>query len=248
MSKVPMIAKLLSRRRMPPTRPASNSPPNILPLTWTAIESMAMIGNLPWANRAGAILTPWIDPLNSSPDMPLIPVTVADSVRTKSSGAFWMSTHWMPSASMRTGRNDGHWNESPVADPTERNTPKPCSASKVPSPRIAKLRPSPPMTSAPMVTFAPIEPNCTIRSEVPAAPVSRRKSRAVSVTKVPRRTSRVSMLIWKAWTLPAAKVTAIRNASVSAVPSGRRSSAVSRSEIVAPKAPLGKSLAPPEAM
>ena len=87
-----------------------------------------------------------------------------------------------------------------------------------------------------------------VRSEVPAAPVARRKSRAVSVTKVPRRTSRVSMLIWKAWTLPAAKVTAIRNASVSAVPSGRRSSAVSRSEIVAPNAPLGKSLAPPEAM
>ena len=31
-----------------------------------------MIGNLPWASSAGAILMPSIEPLNVSPDRPLI--------------------------------------------------------------------------------------------------------------------------------------------------------------------------------
>ena len=85
---------------------------------------------------------------------------------------------------------------------------------------IAKLRPSPAITSEPMVTFAPTAWNWTMIS-LPVAPVSRRKSRAVRVTKVPRRISRVSTVSWNASTLPPVKVSAIRNASSSSVPSGR---------------------------
>ena len=46
-----MIAKLLSSLRMPPTSPASISPPNMLPVTRTEMASMPMIGNLPSASR-----------------------------------------------------------------------------------------------------------------------------------------------------------------------------------------------------
>ena len=207
-----------------------------------------MIGNSPRARSAGAILMPWIDPLKVRPARPLISVTLAESVRTKSSGWFSTSSHWMPMASMRTGRNEGHLNESPVADPMPRTTPKPVLALNPPSPVIAKLRPSPVRLSPATVTRAPTDVNETISCDVPAAPVSSRKLTAVRVTKVPSRISRVSTTSWKASTLPSVKVSVARNASSSRLPSGRRSSAVARSLRVAPKGRPGKSWAPPVAM
>ena len=98
---------------------------------------------------------PWIAPVICRPCSPWMPVTLAERMRTKSPGRFSTSSHWMPMASMRTGRNAGHLNESPVADPTERKMPNPGSALKEPSPVIAKLRPSPATTNEPIVTFAP---------------------------------------------------------------------------------------------
>ncbi len=143
---------------------------------------MAMIGNLPSANSDGLILTPWIEPENVNPPRPWMPVTLADSVSTKSPGLFSGSSHWTPSASIRIGRNEGHLNESPVAEPTDKKTPKPDSALKPPLPVNAKLRPSPAITREPIDTWAPTEPKLTIRLSVPAAPVSSLKSRADRVT------------------------------------------------------------------
>ena len=115
-----------------------------------------MIGNLPCASSDGWILMPWIDAARTrGPGSPLIPVTLAESVRTKSSGWFSMSAHWMPIASMRTAGTTGHLKPSPVAEPTPRKTPKPGFALNVPSPRNAKLRASPASSSEPILTFAP---------------------------------------------------------------------------------------------
>ena len=72
---------------------------------------------------------PWIEPENSRPAMPLMPVTLAERTSTKSSGWFWMSAHSMPIESIRTGRKEGHLKLSPVAPPTDRKTPKPRVAS-----------------------------------------------------------------------------------------------------------------------
>ncbi len=50
-----------------------------------------------------------------------MPVTLAESTSTKSSGLFSGSLpvgHSTPIESIRTGRNAGHLNESPVAEPT----------------------------------------------------------------------------------------------------------------------------------
>ena len=47
---------------MPPTSPADTSPPNILPLIVTPIESMPMIGNLPSSSSDGWMRMPWIAP------------------------------------------------------------------------------------------------------------------------------------------------------------------------------------------
>ena len=68
-----------------------------------------------------------------------------------------MSAHWMPIASILIGRNDGHLNESPVAPPTPRKTPKPFLVLNEPSPRKAKLRASPESSSEPILTFAPTD-------------------------------------------------------------------------------------------
>ena len=116
-----------------------------------------MIGNSPRASSAGAILMPWIEPLKVSPARPLISVTLAERVRTKSSGWFSTSSHWMPMASMRTGRNSGHAKDEPVADPTAMKTPNPVLALNLPSPVTAKLRPSPVRLSGPTVTLAPTD-------------------------------------------------------------------------------------------
>ena len=175
-------------------------------------------------------------------------MTLADSTRVKSPGWFSMSSHCTPISSMRTGMNDGIWNESPVAEPTEMKTPKPGRVWKVPSPRKAKFLAWPPSDSAPMRTEADTEMKETMTSVVPAAPVSSRKPTALSVTNVDSLISSVSTLSWKASTLPSVNVRAIRNASVSCVPSGLRSSVVTRSMSEAVKALPGKSRAPPVAM
>ena len=141
-----------------------------------------MIGNSPSASSDGRIFTPCTAPENVIPASPCSPVTEAERVRTKSAGAFSMSSHWMPRASIRIGSQVGHWKESPVAEPTERKTPNPVWVMRSPLPVKPKLRPSPPMLSEPMVTAAPTAPKYTISASVPAAPVSSWKSRAVSVT------------------------------------------------------------------
>ena len=143
---------------------------------------MPMIGNSPRARSEGWIRMPWIDPEIWTPARPWMLVTLADRVSTKSPGLLVTSAHSMPIASIRIGMNDGNLNASPVADPTERNTPKPWSVTKVPSPRNPKLRASPPITREAMDTRAPTDWNEIIRLVVPAAPVSSRKSRALSVT------------------------------------------------------------------
>ncbi len=222
-------------------------PPNMVPLTWTDSASRPMIGNWPWASSAGAIRMPCTDPENSRPERPLIPVTLAESTRTKLPGSFSMSSHWMPIESIRTGRNAGHLKLSPVAAPTPRKTPKPGRASKVPSPRNAKLRASPLSSRVPIRMTAPTETKDT-RSWLAEAPVFSRKSFAVSVTKSPILTPSVSMVSWNESTLPLVKVSCARMASSLGLPSGFLSSAVSRSLIVALIDLSGNSVAPPEAM
>ncbi len=96
------------------------------------------------------------------------------------------------------------------------------------------------------MTFAPTAPKET-SSWLAAAPVLSMKSRAVSVTNVEMLISSVSILILKASTLPAVKVSSRRSASSLSVPSALRSSAVRRSVIVALIGLPGKNFAPPEA-
>ena len=114
---------------------------------------------------------------------------------------------------------------SPVAEPTPRKTPKPLFALNVPSPRNAKLRASPEISTGPIFTFAPTDWNET-SSCVALAPVSSLKSRAVSVTNVESLTSSVSTWNWNESTLPFANVSWRRIASSFVVPSALRSSAV----------------------
>jgi hypothetical protein len=192
--------------------------------------------------------TPSMEPLNSRPSRPWIDVTDAERMIVKSSGAFSGSIHCTPISSMRIGRKDGHWNVEPVAEPMPRNTPNPRRTLNVPSPRKWKLRASPVSARGPMFTVAPIDSNESMTSVVPIAPVSRRRLRARRVTKVPKWISRVSIVSWKASTLPFVNVRPMRKASVSFVPSGRRSSVVSRSSSVALNGFPGNSLAPPVAM
>ena len=110
---------------------------------------------------------------------------------------------------MRIGSQVGHPSESPVADPTARNTPKPGLVMNVPSPRKAKFRPSPEILSGPAVTSAPTAPKLT-SSSLSAAPVFRLKSRAVSVTNSPSVMRMVSTSNRKALTRLASKSSARR--------------------------------------
>ena len=231
---------------MPPTSAASSSPPNSLPLTVTPSESMAMIGNLPCASSDGLILTPSIEPENSRPGIPLIPVTLADSVRTKSSGWFSMSSHWMPIASIRIGRNDGHVKASPVAEPTPRKTPKPVFALNVPSPRKAKLRASPPSSSEPILTFAPTDERDELLRRARAgvehevARGQRDERRELDLERVDVELERVDLAV-------RGTSAARRSASSFGVPSGLRSSAVGAVGDRGGERLPGKSFAPPEA-
>ena len=65
-----------------------------------------------------------MEPENSRPATPLMPVTLAESTSTKSSGWFSTSSHSTPIASMRTGRNAGHLKLSPVAEPIGEEDPE----------------------------------------------------------------------------------------------------------------------------
>ena len=231
---------------MPPISCASISPPNIVPLTATPSASIEMIGNLPCGSSDGWILMPSIEPENVSPPMPLIPVTLAERVRTKSSGWLSMSAHSIPIASIRTPRNDGIPKPSPVAEPTPRKTPKPGLVLNVPSPSEREVARLAAQLEAPILTFAPTDWNETSPRSRPA-PVLRKKSRAVSVTKLESLISSVSTLNLNASTSPPAKTSSSRIASSFGEPSGLLSSAVWRSVIVAEIVLPGKNFAPPEA-
>jgi len=149
--------------------------------------------------------------------------------------------------SIRTGKNDGHLNASPVAEPTDRKMPNPPSVLKVPSPRNPKFRASPEITSDPIRTVAPIEVKRT-RKSVADAPVSSWALTAVSVANWPRWIVSVSTVSWKLSILPPEKVSWARSASVFWDPSALTSSAVLRSVTDAENALPGKRVAPPVAM
>ena len=157
---------------------------------------------------------PWIDPLNSIPEIPRISVTSADRMRTKSPGSFSMSSHWIPISVIRIGMKDGNLKASPVAEPTPRTRPNPGRASKLPSPRIWKFRASPESSTLPILTVAPTERNSTTASSS-AAPVFSTNPTVRRVTKVPRFSSRVSTSKRKDSTRPCSNPKVARRASSS---------------------------------
>ena len=176
-----------------------------------------MIGNFPCESKPISITTPSIDPENSSPSMPWILLTVADSINWKSPGSFWISFQIIPISVMRTGIQSGHLKPLPSAESRVRNTPKPALATKVPSPRKAKFRPSPPIFSEPIVTSAPTAPKLTISSSS-AASVFIIRSVAVSVRNEPSVIRNVSTSNFKPLTLPFSNSRDTRTASVSGMP------------------------------
>ena len=231
---------------MPPIKVAEISPPSIGPFTLTPIEAMSVIGNLPSKSNLGSILTPSIVPENCRPVTPFRLSTLAESVMMKSSGWFSISAHSRPSALILIGSHDGHLKLPPDAAPTLINTPKPGLVLKLPSPRNAKLRASPPSSKPPMFTRAPSAAKDTSSSLSPA-PVLSMKSRAVRARKLPSLISIVSAWNLKASTLPLLKVSSARSASVFCVPSAFLSSDVFRSLIDAETGLPGKNFAPPVA-
>ncbi len=245
-SKLSIIAPLASSLRMPPIRPALMCPPNMSPSTETPMDAMSTIGNWPRSSLPTSILTPSIEPENSSPDMPCKPVTLAERVSRKLVGSFWMSGQLMPISLILIGSHDGHLKLSPVAAPTLMKTPNPGLVTKVPSPRKAKLRPSPPSTSEPIVTSAPTERKLTISSSA-AAEVLMAISVAFSVRKEPSVIFNVSALKIMPLTLPCSNSRATRTASVFGTPGAMSGSAERRSLIVAETALPGRNFAPPEA-
>ena len=158
-----------------------------------------------------------------------------------------MSGHSMPISLILMGSHFGHLKLSPVADPTPMKTPNPGFVKKLPSPLKPKFRASPDSSSDPTFTSAPTAAKLT-RVSLSAAPVSRKKSRPVSVTKLPSVTLKVSTLKTKALILPSSNSSVARSASVSGLPGRSLGSAVVRSEISAEMGLPGKNLAPPEAM
>ena len=246
-SKLPISRPAESSLMMPPIRAAFISPPNILPRTDTPMEAMSMMGNLPSLSSPISIFTPSMAPSNSKPCKPCKPVTAADKVKTKSLGSFCISAHCMPSSVIRIGNHEGHWKLPPVAEPTPRKTPKPGLVTKVPSPRKAKLRPSPVNRSDPIFTSAPTAPKLT-SSSFAAAPVSSIKSCPVRVTKLPSVTLKVSTLNLNDSTFPSSNSIVARIASVSGRPAMSVGSAVVRSLMTAEIGRPGKKRAPPEAI
>ena len=207
-----------------------------------------MIGNLPCASSDGWMRTPWMEPLNSSPSRPWMAVTDADSVRTKSPGVFSMSAHWMPISSILTGRNDGHLNESPVAEPIDRNTPKPVPRAEravaeeleVAGFTAERQRSDVDGRADRLERQHDVGRAGRARVEPEVAGAQRDELAELDLERVDRQLERVDSAL--------VKVSAMRNASVSGVPSGRLSSAVRRSVSVAENGLPGNSLAPPVAM
>ena len=210
------------------------------------MAAMSTIGNSPRSSLPTSILTPSIEPENSTPAMPWMPVTLADSVSTKLAGSAWMSGHSMPMAVMRTGSQLGHLKLSPLAPPTERNTPKPGRVWNEPSPRKAKFRASPAMTTLPTFTSAPTDWKLTSGSSS-AAPVSMLKPRAVSVRNEPSVIRIVSASKRNAETLPSSNSSVARIASVSGRPGRSVGSEPTRSLIVAEIGRPGRNRTPPVA-
>ena len=157
-----------------------------------------------------------------------------------------MSAQVMPISVILIGSQLGHLKLAPSAAPTLMNTPKPGLVTKVPSPRKAKLRASPPSTSEPMVTSAPTERKLTI-SSLAAADVLIRRSVAVSATIEPRVMRRVSAWKIRPLTLPFSNSRETRTASVSCTPGAIGGSTEIRSEIIPETALPGRNLTPPEA-
>ena len=231
---------------MPPISPASIWPPNRSPFSVMPMEAMSTIGNCPLASLPMSITMPSTLPENSRPSIPLMLVTVADKVSWKSAGSAWISRQVMPTSVMWMGSHSGHLKLPPSAEPILRKTPNPGLVTKVPSPRKAKLRPSPPRSNEPIVTSAPTAPKLT-SSSLSAAPVSIIKSVAVSVRKEPSVMRRVSALNCSPLTLPSSNSRPTRRASVSGIPEARGGSEI-RSVMLAEMGLPGKNLAPPEAI
>ena len=190
---------------IPPIRPASSSPPNTFALILTPIEAISMMGNSPLNSLPRSIFTPSMTPENSAPGMPLIEATLAESVRIKSRGSSLIFRHSIPISLILMGSQDGQPTLAPVADSIPKKTPKPALATKVPSPRKAKLRPSPLSFREATFNSAPTEPKETISSSS-AASVLRNTFEANILRKSPNSTSNLSTLNLKASTLPSLKL------------------------------------------
>ncbi len=190
---------------------------------------------------------PRIEPETTRPGISLSSVTLAESVRTKSSGCCSMFSHWIPICVDADARSGGMPKLSPVAEPTLRKTPKPVFVVERP---VAEEREVPRLAGD--LDRADLHLRAdglrtTTSSCVASAPVSSLKSRAVSVTNVESLTSSVSTLNWKESTLPLLERQLEADGLVVRRAVGLRSSAVLRSVIVTEKVPPGKSFAPPDA-
>ena len=155
---------------MPPINDPFIFPPKALAETPTPIDAMSRIGNSPLKSFPTSILTPSMTPENSAPFNPLIPVTDADSDRTKSRGLLLISAHSIPISFILMGSQLGHPTLAPVADSAPKKTPNPGLALKLPSPMKAKLRPSPVSLKEATFNSAPMDTKLTI-SSLSAAPV-----------------------------------------------------------------------------
>ena len=178
---------------------------------------MPIIGFLPSSKRPTSIRIPLIVPSNFRPGLPCNPVTVAESVRTNFSGAFWISAHWTPISVMRIGNQAGHLNDAPVADPTPMNTPNPRLVTNVPSPKNANCRASPINVIDPTVSSAPIAAKLISSSSL-AALVSRFRSTPVKTRFGPSVILNVSMRQINPSTAPLLNVSPRRIASVCGLP------------------------------
>ena len=150
-----------------------------------------------------------------------------------------MSGHSIPIALMWIGSQLGHLKLEPSAPPSVRKTPNPGRVWNEPSPLNWKLRASPPITSPPTVTCAPIDAKPTSGSFGPA-PVSTVKFFAVSVSTDPRLMTIVSARNLNAEMCPSVNSSVARTASVS--------ESLALSVIVAETGRPGRNDTPPEAM
>ena len=227
---------------MPPINAPFISPPKAFARMLTPMEAISIMGNSPLKSFPRSIFTPSMVPENSAPAMPSMELTLAESVRIKSRGSSLISRHSIPISLILMGSQLGHPTLPPVADSTPKYTPNPCLALKLPSPRKAKLRPSPLSLRDPTFSSAPRERKLTTSSLSPA-PVSILISTPLMARKEPSSTRNVSASNLKESTFPSVKLSVARNASVLL-----GSSPVSRSVILALTGISLKKAAPPEAM